>query len=79
MSILCDKCGNNDEKDEEEKLIDILKILVLINNKYEQYILPNEYVTTLKTNMVAEKSQEFRLRNIDDTINYFIEKIIQNY
>ena len=45
----------NDEKDKEEKSIDILKILVLINNKYEQYILPNEYVTTLKTNMVAEK------------------------
>ena len=43
------------KKYKEEKSIDMLKILVLVNNKNEQYILQNEYIITLKTNMVEEQ------------------------
>ena len=38
----------------------------------------NEYIVTLK-NMTEETiSQEFRLKNIDDTRIYFIEEINRN-
>ena len=36
LSIICDKCGSNDEKIfKEEESIEILKILGLINNMNE--------------------------------------------
>ena len=38
--------------------------------------MPNEYITILKINMAEEnKGQELRLKNIDETKNYFIEGI----
>ena len=39
----------------------------------------NEYILTLKTNMTKENvSQEFRLKNIAERRNYFIEEMNQN-
>ena len=43
------------------------------------YIVPNEYMITLKKNMVKENvSRELTLKNIDERKNYFIEEINQN-
>ena len=55
-------------KEEEEK-IKILKILSLTNMN----IIPSEHIISLKKHMVRENiSQKFRLKNIDETRNYFI-------
>ena len=41
--------------------------------------MPNEYITILKINMAEEnKGQESRLKNIDETKNYFIEGVKRN-
>ena len=64
LSIICSKCKNQDEKIFiEEKSIEILKILGLIEN--------NNYFK----NMAEENiSQHFRLKNINETRNYFFKK-----
>ena len=36
-----------------------------------------EYISILKTNMIAEASLEFRLRKIDETRNYLLNEIKQ--
>ena len=37
---------------------------------------PNEYIITLRKNTAEENiSQKFRLKNIDEARNYFIEEI----
>ena len=55
-------------KEEEEK-IKILKILSLTNMN----IIPGEHIISLKKHMVRENiSQKFRLKNIDETRNYFV-------
>ena len=66
LPIICSKCQNEDETlFTEEESFEILKILGLIENNYFK-------------NMVEENiSQEFRLKNIDETINYLIEEIKQ--
>ena len=54
---------------EEEKKIKILKILSLTNMN----IIPSEHIISLKKHMVRENiSQKFRLKNIDETRNYFV-------
>ena len=43
----------------------------------EQYIAPNEY--TLWKNIAGEnRTEEFRLKNISETKNYFNKEMIQN-
>ena len=37
-----------------------------------------EYISILKTNMIAEASLEFRLRKIDETRNYLLDEIKHN-
>ena len=37
-----------------------------------------EYISILKTNMIAEASLEFRLRKIDETRNYLLGEIKTN-
>ena len=37
-----------------------------------------EYISILKTNMIAEASPEFRLRKIDETRNYLLNEIKHN-
>ena len=55
-------------KEEEEK-IKILKILSLTNMN----IIPSEHIISLKKHMVRENiSQKLRLKNIDETRNYFV-------
>ena len=55
-------------KEEEEK-IKILKILSLTNMN----VIPSEHIISLKKHMVRENiSQKFRLKNIDETRNYFV-------
>ena len=65
LSIICSECKNEDEKIfKEEHSIEILQILGLmkIYNNFE--------------NMVEENiSQEFRLKNIDETRDYLVEEI----
>ena len=67
LPIICSKCQNEDETlFTEEESFEILKILGLIENNYFK-------------NMVEENiSQEFRLKNIDETRNYFLKEIKQN-
>ena len=70
-SISIWKCGKEDEKIfKEEESIEALKFLDLINN-IEEYqktlIMPEENV-----------SQDFRMKNIDKTKNYLVEKINQS-
>ena len=67
LSIICSKCKNEDEKlFKEEESIEILKILGLIENIYFK-------------NMVEENiSQEYRLKNLNEIRNYFLEQIKQN-
>ena len=66
LSIICIKCKDEDEKLFKES-IDILIILGLIEN--------NDYLK----NMLEENiNQELRLKNIDETRNYFLEEIKQN-
>ena len=68
LPIICSKCENEDEElFKEKKSIEILKILGLIE-KYCYF-----------KNMAEENiSQEFRLKRIDETRNYFLEEIKQN-
>ena len=68
LSIICSKCKNGDEKIfKEEDSIEILEILGLI--KIYNYF----------KNMAEENiSQEFRLKNIDETRNCLIEEINPN-
>ena len=55
-------------KEEEEK-IKILKILSLTNMN----IIPSEHIISLKKHMVRDNiSHKFRLKNIDETRNYFV-------
>ena len=71
LSIVCNKCGHEYEKNFKEKeSIEILKIRGLINNieEYQKYIIMAEENT----------SQEFRLKNIDETRNYLFEEINRN-
>ena len=83
LSIICDRCGSNDENTfEKEESIEILKILGLVNdmNVWVIYIVPNKDIITLKKNMAEENiSQEFILKKMDKARNYFIEEINQNY
>ena len=60
-----------------------MKVLALINNiyftKWTIYTAPNEYIIVVKKNVTEENmSQEFRLKNIDEKINFFIEERKQN-
>ena len=68
LSIICSKCGNEDEKYLKKKnQKGYSKSLVLL--KIQNYF----------KNMVKESiSQEFRLKSIDETRNYFREEIEQN-
>ena len=68
FSVTCSKCQNEDEKTQkEEESIEILKTLGLIKSIY---LLQN----MSKENII----QEFRLKNIDQTKNYFVEEIEKN-
>ena len=68
LSIICSKCGNEDEKYLKKKnQKGYSKCLVLL--KIQNYF----------KNMVKESiSQEFRLKSIDETRNYFREEIEQS-
>ena len=71
LSIVYNKCGHEYEKNFKEKeSIEILKIRDLINNieEYQKYIIMAE----------ENKSQEFRLKNIDETRNCTMEEINLN-
>ena len=75
LSIIWDKCVGNDENIFKEVSIEILKIIVSINNM-SNMLQPNEYIITLRKNTAEENiSQKFRLKNIDEARNYFIEEI----
>ena len=73
------KCGSNDKRIFKlEESNEILKILGLFGHKNERviYIASNKYINLLKSNMTKENtSQEFRLKNLDETIDYFVEEI----
>ena len=63
LSVICSKCKNEDEKIfKEEGSIEILKFLVWL--KIYNYF--------------KNMSEEFRLKNIDETRNYLLEDIEQN-
>ena len=68
LSIICSKCKNEDEKlFKKEESIEILKIIGLIQ-KYNYF-----------QNIADENvSQEFRLKNIDETWHYLIEEVNRN-
>ena len=68
LSIICSKCGNEDEKYLKKKnQKGYSKSLVLL--KIQNYF----------KNMVKESiNQEFRLKSIDETRNYFREEIEQS-
>ena len=68
LSIVCIKCKNEEEKIfKEEESIEILKILH--STKIYNYF---------KNKVEENISQEFRLKNIDETRNYILEEIEQN-
>ena len=67
LSIICNKCKNEDEKLFEEDSIKILKILGWIENLLNSKIWQKKNV-----------SREFWLKNIDETRNYLIEEIKWN-
>ena len=47
--------------------------------EFQIYIIKNIYIISLRKNMAEENiRQEFRLKNIDEIINYFIAEIKQN-
>ena len=75
FSVICSKCKNEYEKIvKEEDSMEILKILGLIENLF-LYLLKISYFK----NMAEENiSQEFGLKNIDETRNYLIEEINRN-
>ena len=63
LSSICNKCGSEDENIfKKEESIEILKIIALI----EIY------------NYFKDISQEFRLKNIDERRNHFLEETKQN-
>ena len=78
LSSICDKCGSEDEVlFKEEDSIEILKVLGLITNveeyqKIEKSI--SKYIIMLEENI----SQEFRLKNINETRSYLIEETNKN-
>ena len=75
LSIICSKCDNEDEKTfrVEQESIELLKILGLLKHR----IVPKEYI--LKINMAEENiNQQFMLKNIGETKNYFLKEIKQN-
>lgn len=68
LSIICDKCGSNDDKIFTiEESIEILKTLGLIDNINEQNILHQiKKFHTLLINRTEENiSQKFRLQKLD--------------
>ena len=71
LSIVCSKCGNEYKKYLKKKnqlkyLKFLLKLIILKSIR--------KYITMPEENI----SQESRLKNIDETKNYFIEEINQN-
>ena len=76
VSIICVKCGSKDEKiSKEQESIEILNILCLINNMNDNIYHAKWIYNYFKTHMAKENlSQEFRLKNIDEKRNYFIEE-----
>lgn len=71
LSVICRKCGDNNNRIfKEEETIETLKILGLIEEKFDVYLI----------NMSDKKvSQEFRLKKIyDETRSYFVEEMKQN-
>ena len=47
--------------------------------EFQIYVIKNIYIISLRKNMAEENiRQEFRLKNIDEIINYFIAEIKQN-
>ena len=72
ISIVYSKCDHEYKKvfNEEEELFKTLKTLGLIINT-EEYQKIYNHVWRIR-------SEGFRLKNIDDTKNYFIEEINQN-
>ena len=68
LYIICSKCETEDEKIfKEGESIEILKIYGLF-----------KIYNCFKTMVEESISQEFRLKNIDKTRNYFLEEIEQN-
>ena len=68
FSIICSKCETENEKIfKEGESIEILKIYGLF-----------KIYNCFKTMVEESISQEFRLKNIDETRNYFLEEIEQN-
>ena len=68
LSIICDKCGSNDDKIFTiEESIEILKILGLIDNINEQNILHQikKFHTLLINRTEKSISQKFRLQKLD--------------
>ena len=71
LSIVYSKCGHEYKKlFKEEESIEILKVLDLITDMEEYQKLYNHVWKSM--------SQEFRLEIIDETRNYFIEKMQEN-
>ena len=69
LSVICSKSKNEDEKiSKEEKPIEILKILGLTENIWLLYVCAKN----------LSMNQKFRLKNIDETRNCFLEEIKQN-
>ena len=68
LSIICSECKNEEEKIFNKELIEILKIIGLIENIYNYF------------KNVAEENinEELRLKIIDGTRNYFLEEVKQN-
>ena len=71
LSIVYSKCGHEYRKlFKEEDSIEILKIFGLVTNIEEYQKIYNH--------VWRKHSQEFRLKNINETRNYFIKEINQN-
>ena len=71
LSIVCSSCGYECGRIfKGEASTEILKIIGLINNieDYQKYVIMSE----------ENVSQEFRLKNLDETRNYWIEEINRN-
>ena len=73
LPIICDKCGSKDETIFEENQLRYKKLLVLLIT-WKSTKLIYSYLKLDEKNI----SQEFRLKNIDERENYFIEEIKQN-
>ena len=89
FSNICNKCGSNGEKVSKEESTEVLKIIGLINGNESYFCTILILYSTEKDcniiiiythliNMVEENvSLNFRLRKIEETINYFLEEIKQ--